>query len=154
MFPALYSHNIIRPKKYILYWKKKIFLLLVLLILTQLYLLNMRGEMTVALQFLKIICHSPGIKVRIHHLWVIIFSLSSNQLLFSSKKKKKIFKPLKLPTFLHQYPSRGFKILPSFLGEEEDISTEQHILEFEYFLDKFQIIYEDVALRMFFHSLK
>ena len=44
--------------------------------------------------------------------------------------------------------------MPSFSGEEEDISVEQHILEFEYFLDKFQIIYEDVALKMFCHSLK
>ena len=60
-------------------------------------------------------------------------------------KNKEIFKPLKLPTILHQYPSKGFKFLPSFSGEEVYISAKQHILEFEYFLDKFQIVYEDMA---------
>ena len=76
------------------------------------------------------------------------------QLTVFQLKNKEIFKPLKLPTILHQYPSKGLKYLPSFSGEEEDISAELHILEFEYFLDKFQIIYEEVALRMFCHSLK
>ena len=39
--------------------------------------------MTVALLFLKVICHSLGIKLRIHHLWVITFYLISNPLLSS-----------------------------------------------------------------------
>ena len=67
---------------------------------------------------------------------------------------KVIFKPLVLPTIFHQYPSKGFKVLAIFSGEEEYISVEQHIMEFEYFLDIVQIIYEDAALRMFCHSLK
>ena len=69
-------------------------------------------------------------------------------------KNKEIFKPLKLPAILHQYPSKGFKSLPSFSGKEKEISAKSHILEFEYFLDEFQITYEDIALRMFCHSLK
>ena len=76
------------------------------------------------------------------------------QLTIFPLKNKEIFKPLKLPTIIHQYPSKEFKSLPSFFGEEEDISAELHILEFEYFLEKFQIIYEDMALSMYFHSLK
>ena len=68
-------------------------------------------------------------------------------------KNREIFKPLKLPAILHQYLSNGFKSLPSFSGKEKEISAKSHILEFEYFLDKFQINYEDVALRMFCHSL-
>lgn len=69
-------------------------------------------------------------------------------------RTKVIFKPLVLPTILHQYLSKRFKFLPSFSLEEEDISAEQNILEFGYFLDRFQIIYEDMALRMFCQSLK
>ena len=49
--------------------------------LDNIYLLNMRGEITIALQFRKIICHILGIKVRIHHLWVIIFYLINIPLL-------------------------------------------------------------------------
>jgi len=46
---------------------------------------------------------------------------------------KVIFKPLVLPTILHQYPSKVFKFLPTFSGEEKDISAEKHILEFDTF---------------------
>ena len=45
-------------------------------------------------------------------------------------KNREIFKPLKLPAILHQYPSNGFKSLPSFSWKEKDISAKSHILEF------------------------
>ena len=43
--------------------EKEVFLMIVLLILTQLYHLNMKREMIVAVPFLRVICHSLGIKV-------------------------------------------------------------------------------------------
>ena len=48
-----------------------------------------------------------------------------------------------------------FGMLKQFFSRESDeVAVEQHLLAFEYFLDKFKIIYEDLALRMFCHSLK
>ena len=54
--------------------------------------------------------------------------LSHKQSTAFQLKNKEIFKPLKLPTILHQNPSKGFKFFPSFSGEEEDISTRENFM--------------------------
>jgi hypothetical protein len=58
------------------------------------------------------------------------------------------YKPLKLPSILHDLPPKIFKYLPKFNGED-DVSAEKHMVAFEHFTDCLDIQHEDVFMRMF-----
>jgi hypothetical protein len=64
----------------------------------------------------------------------------------------KMFKPLKLPYLLHPYPLDCYEYLPWFSGENQ-VSAERHLESFEDFIDRFQIVHEDVIMRFFSKSL-
>jgi hypothetical protein len=64
----------------------------------------------------------------------------------------KMFKPLRLPYLLHPYPLDCFEYLPRFSGENQ-ISAERHLESFEDFIDRFEIVHEDVIMRLFSKSL-
>jgi hypothetical protein len=63
-----------------------------------------------------------------------------------------MFKPLKLPSLLHPYPVDCYEYLPWFSGENQ-ASTERHLESFLDFVDRFQIVHEDVIMRYFSKSL-
>jgi hypothetical protein len=63
-----------------------------------------------------------------------------------------IFKPLRLPHHLHPYPPYSFEYLPRFSGEDH-ITAERHLGAFDNFIDQFEIIHDDVTMRLFSHSL-
>lgn len=71
---------------------------------------------------------------------------------FQIKIRTKMFKPLKLPSFLHPYPVDCYEYLPWF-SRENQASTERHLESFLDFIDRFQIIHEDVIMRFFSKSL-
>jgi hypothetical protein len=71
---------------------------------------------------------------------------------FQIKIKNKLFKPLRLPYRLNPYPLDSFEYLPRFSGEEP-ITAERHLEAFEIFVDQFEIVHEDVTMRLFSHSL-
>jgi hypothetical protein len=64
----------------------------------------------------------------------------------------KMFKPLRLPYFLHPYPLDCYEYLPQF-SRENQVSAERYLEFFENFLDRFKIIHEDVIMRFFSKSL-
>ena len=63
-----------------------------------------------------------------------------------------MFKPLRLPSHLHPYPLNFFEYLPHFSGEGH-IIAERHLGAFENFVDQFEIVHEDVTMRLFSKSL-
>jgi len=63
-----------------------------------------------------------------------------------------MFKPLRLPYPLHPYPLDCYEYLPQFSGENQ-VSAERHLESFEDFVDRFQIVHEDVIMRFFSKSL-
>jgi hypothetical protein len=67
---------------------------------------------------------------------------------FQIKIKMNMFKPLRLPYFLHPYPLDCFEYLPQFSGENP-VSVERHLESFEDFIDRFEIIHEDMIIRFF-----
>jgi hypothetical protein len=71
---------------------------------------------------------------------------------FKNKIRMKMFKPLRLPYLLHPYPLDCFKYLPQFSGENQ-ISVERHLQSFEDFIDRLEIVHEDVIMRFFSKSL-
>jgi hypothetical protein len=71
---------------------------------------------------------------------------------FQTKIRMKMFKPLRLPYPLHPYPLDCYEYLPQFSGENQ-VSAERHLEFFENFVDRFQIIHEDVIMRFFSKSL-
>jgi hypothetical protein len=71
---------------------------------------------------------------------------------FQIKIRNKLFKPLRLPLDLHPYPLYSFEYLPRFSGEDH-ITAERHLGAFENFVDQFEIVHEDVTMRLFSHSL-
>jgi hypothetical protein len=71
---------------------------------------------------------------------------------FQIKIRMKMFKPLKLPHLLHSYPLDCYEYLPWFSGENQ-VSAERHLESFEDFVDRFQIVHEDVIMRFFSKSL-
>lgn len=77
--------------------------------------------------------------------------MPSNKSTNIQSKIREIFKALELPPILHDYSPRCFKYLPHFSGES-CIIAEKHVLAFQCFLDMFEIIHEDVVLRLFYHS--
>jgi hypothetical protein len=66
--------------------------------------------------------------------------------------REKMFKPLRLPSHLHPYPLNFFEYLPHFSGEDH-ITAEKHLGAFENFVDQFEIVHEDVTMRLFSKSL-
>jgi hypothetical protein len=71
---------------------------------------------------------------------------------FQIKIRNKLFRPLRLPLDLHPYPLYSFEYLPRFSGEDH-VTAERHLEAFENFVDQFEIVHEDVTLRLFSHSL-
>ena len=63
-----------------------------------------------------------------------------------------MFKPLKLPLLLHPDPDDCYKYLPWFSGENPT-SAEEHVESFLDFVDRFQLVHEDVVMRYFSKSL-
>ena len=63
-----------------------------------------------------------------------------------------MFKPLKQPSHLHPYPLDCYEYLPWFSGENR-ASTERHLEAFKVFIDRFQIVHEDVIMIFFSKSL-
>ena len=88
------------------------------------------------------------------------FSVSKTDILPSPSlnpipsKLQEIYKPLRLPYILHDFPLKHYKKLPAFDGTIENFSAEKHVQAFEHFLDLFEIEYEDVTLRAFSQSLQ
>jgi hypothetical protein len=71
---------------------------------------------------------------------------------FQIKIRNKLFKPLRLPYRLNPYPLDSFEYLPWFSGEDH-VTAERHLEAFENFVDQFEIVHEDVTMRLFSHSL-
>jgi hypothetical protein len=71
---------------------------------------------------------------------------------FQVKIRNRLFKPLRLPYHLNPYPHDFFEYLPRFSGEGH-VTAEKHMEAFETLIDQFEIIHEDVVMRMFSRSL-
>ena len=71
---------------------------------------------------------------------------------FQIKIRMKMFKTLKLPSRLHPDPLDCYEYLPWF-SRENHTSAKRHLEYFEYFIDRFQIVHEDVIMRFFSKSL-
>jgi hypothetical protein len=67
---------------------------------------------------------------------------------FQTRIRDKMFKPLRLPYHLHPYPLDFFEYLPRFSGEDH-VTAERHLEAFENFVDQFEIVYDDVTMRLF-----
>jgi hypothetical protein len=63
-----------------------------------------------------------------------------------------LFKPLNLPYHLHPYPLDFFKYFPHF-SIEDHVTAKRHAEAFENFIDQFEIVHEDVTMRLFSKSL-
>jgi len=64
------------------------------------------------------------------------------------------YKPLILPPISHAFPKNHYLYLPRFDGECDNITVERHVLNFEYFLDLFELDEEVVSIRLFALSLQ
>ena len=64
------------------------------------------------------------------------------------------YKPLILPHISHAFPKNHDLYLPRFDGERNNITAERHVLNFESFLDLFEVDEEDVSIRLFALSLQ
>lgn len=64
------------------------------------------------------------------------------------------YKPLVLPSVLHAFPKNYALYLPRFDGEGKNVNVEQHVQNFETFLDLFEIDEGDVSIRLFALSLQ
>lgn len=64
------------------------------------------------------------------------------------------YKPLILPPISHSFPKNHYLYLPRFDGDCDNITTERHVLNFESFLDLFEVDKEDVSIRLFALSLQ
>jgi hypothetical protein len=71
---------------------------------------------------------------------------------FQTRIRDKMFKPLRLPYHLHPYPLDFFEYLPRFSGEDH-VTAERHLEAFENFVDQFEIVHDDVTMRLFSKSL-
>ena len=63
---------------------------------------------------------------------------------FQIKIRNKLFKPLRLPHDLHPYPRYSFEYIPL---------AERHLEAFDSFVDLFEIVHDDVSMRLFSQSL-
>jgi hypothetical protein len=71
---------------------------------------------------------------------------------FQIKIRNKLFKPLRLPHDLHPYPRYSFEYLPWFYGEVH-ITSERNLEAFGSFVNQFDIVHDDVSMRLFSQSL-
>jgi hypothetical protein len=71
---------------------------------------------------------------------------------FQIKIIMKMFKPLRLPYLLHPYPLDFLEYLPRF-SREDHATVESHLGTFENFVDQFEIVHDDVIMRLFSKSL-
>jgi hypothetical protein len=71
---------------------------------------------------------------------------------FQTRIRMKMFKPLRLPYLLHPYPLDFLEYLPWFSGEDH-VTAERHLGAFENFVDQFEIIHDDVIMRLFSKTL-
>jgi len=69
-----------------------------------------------------------------------------------SRKREKMFKPLKLPSTLHPYPPKFLDYMPLFVGEDHNI-VEKNLGAFHNVIDNLEIMHEDVVMRLFAKSL-
>jgi hypothetical protein len=67
---------------------------------------------------------------------------------FQTRIRDKMFKPLRLPYHLHPYPLDFLEYLPQFSGEDH-VTAERHLEAFENFVDQFEIVHDDVTMRLF-----
>jgi hypothetical protein len=72
--------------------------------------------------------------------------------IFQIKIKMKMFKPLSLSYLLHPYPLDCYQYIPQFSGEKQ-VSAKRHLESFEDFVERFEIVHEDVIMRFFSKSL-
>ena len=63
-----------------------------------------------------------------------------------------LFGSLRLPPALNAYPLDFFDYLPIFHGEDY-VAADKHMEAFKNFIDDFEIIHEDVVMRLFCKSL-
>jgi len=66
--------------------------------------------------------------------------------------RRGFFKPLKQLAIIHAYPLNFFEYLPMFIGGDH-ITVEKNLEDFQNFIDNFEIMHEDVVMRIFFKSL-
>jgi hypothetical protein len=71
---------------------------------------------------------------------------------FQIKIRNKLFKPLRLPCHLNPYPHDSFEYLPRF-SREDHVIAKRHLEVFENFIDQFEIVHDDVTMRLFSKSL-
>ena len=71
---------------------------------------------------------------------------------FWCRLRQKMFKPIRLPSLLHPYPSYFVEYLPHFTGKDH-ITVEKHLGSFHNFIDNFEITHEDVVMRLFSNPL-
>jgi hypothetical protein len=71
---------------------------------------------------------------------------------FQTKIRMKMFKPLRLPYLLHPYPLDFLEYLPQFSGEDH-VTMRGIWGSFENFVDQFEIIHDDVIMRLFSKNL-
>ncbi len=64
------------------------------------------------------------------------------------------YKPLILPPIFHSFPKNHDLYIPRFDGDYNNINAERHVLNFESFLDLFEVDEEDVSIRLFSLSLQ
>ena len=67
---------------------------------------------------------------------------------FQTKIRMKMFKPLRFPYLLHPYPLDFLEHLPRF-SREDHVTAESHLGTFENFVDQFEIVDDDVIMRLF-----
>jgi hypothetical protein len=71
---------------------------------------------------------------------------------FQSRIREKMFKPLRLSSHLQPYPLNFVEYFPWFTREDH-VTAEKHLGSFENFVDNFEIVHEDVTMRLFSKSL-
>jgi hypothetical protein len=71
---------------------------------------------------------------------------------FNYKIRENMFGPLKFPSFLHPYPPGFVHYLPTFAGKDNTVG-EEHLSDFQDFIDKLEILHEDVVMRLLSKSL-
>jgi len=64
------------------------------------------------------------------------------------------YKPMILPHISHAFPKNHYLYLPRFDGECDNITVERHVLNFESFLDLFEVDEDDVSIRLLFFLCK
>lgn len=69
-----------------------------------------------------------------------------------SRIRRELFGSLRLSPTLNVYPLDFFEYLPIFDGEDY-VAADKQMEAFENFIDDFEIIHEDVVMRLFWKSL-